>query len=95
MASFARVEVFLGFKHSLELKDLSSGERCSHLLPTRLPIRTRLERKHHYHLVLLVCIGFDIDFQFEAACQENAIYQKSYLENRRVIKKTLSIKRVI
>ena len=43
MASFTRVEVFLGFKHSLELKDLSSGERCSHLLPTRLPVRTRLE----------------------------------------------------
>ena len=44
MASFAGVEVFLGFKHPLELKDLSAGERRSHLLSPRLPIWTKLEK---------------------------------------------------
>ena len=44
MASFAGIEVFLGFKHPLELKDLSAGESRSHLLSTRLPIWTKLEK---------------------------------------------------
>ena len=44
MASFPGVEVFLRFEHSLELEDLSAGERCSHLLPSRLPIHARLEK---------------------------------------------------
>ena len=43
MASFPGVEVFLRFEHSLELEDLSASERCSHLLPPRLPVRARLE----------------------------------------------------
>ena len=45
MASFAGIEVFLGFKHPLELKDLSAGERRSHLLSPRLPIWSKLEKK--------------------------------------------------
>ena len=44
MASFAGIEVFLGFKHPLELKDLSAGERRSHLFSTRFPIWTKLEK---------------------------------------------------
>ena len=44
MASFPGVEVFLRFKHSLELEDLSAGERCSHLLPPRLSVRPRLQK---------------------------------------------------
>ena len=66
MASFAGVEVFLGFKHPLELKDLSAGERRSHLLPARLPIWSKLEK------------NIDIFFNFESdTYQELKVFKGS------------------